>query len=62
MSAARALSRLWPANFYFKKVDKLVALSVLGSVLLAWGFLVGFDALHQFVARDQRRRHRRIHR
>jgi len=23
----------------FKKVDKLVALSVLGSVLLAWGFL-----------------------
>ena len=34
----------------FKKVDKLVALSVLGSVLLAWGFLVGFDAFHSFLA------------
>jgi lipopolysaccharide export system permease protein len=34
----------------FKKVDKLVALSVLGSVLLAWGFLVGFDAFHAFLA------------
>jgi lipopolysaccharide export system permease protein len=34
----------------FKKVDKLVALSVLGSVLLAWGFLVGLDALNAFVA------------
>jgi lipopolysaccharide export system permease protein len=33
-----------------KKVDKLVALSVLGSVLLAWGFLVGLDALNAFVA------------
>jgi lipopolysaccharide export system permease protein len=33
----------------FKKVDKLVALSVLGAVLLAWGFLVGFDALLAFV-------------
>jgi len=33
----------------FKKVDKLVALSVLGSVLLAWGFLVGFDAFHSFL-------------
>jgi lipopolysaccharide export system permease protein len=33
----------------FKKVDKLVALSVLGAVLLAWGFLVGLDALEVFV-------------
>ena len=33
----------------FKKVDKLVALSVLGAVLLAWGFLVGFDAFRAFV-------------
>ena len=28
-----------------KKVDKLVALSVLGAVALAWGFIVGLDAL-----------------
>ena len=34
---------------FFKKVDKLVALSVLGSVLLAWGFLVGLDALNAFI-------------
>ncbi|MEP6483213.1 MAG: LPS export ABC transporter permease LptG [Rudaea sp.] len=34
----------------FKKIDKLVALSVLGSVLLAWGFLIGFDAFHSFLA------------
>ncbi len=34
----------------FKKVDKLVALSVLGSVLLAWGFLVGLDALNAFIS------------
>ena len=33
----------------FKKVDKLVALSVLGAVLLTWGFLVGFDAFYAFV-------------
>ncbi len=33
----------------FKKVDKLVALSVLGSVLLAWGFLIGFDAFRAFL-------------
>jgi lipopolysaccharide export system permease protein len=33
----------------FKKVDKLVAMSVLGAVLLAWGFLVGFDAFRAFV-------------
>lgn len=34
----------------FKKVDKLVALSVLGSVLLAWGFLVALDALNAFIS------------
>ncbi len=34
----------------FKKVDKLVALSVLGSVLLAWGFLVALDTLNAFVS------------
>jgi lipopolysaccharide export system permease protein len=34
----------------FKKVDKLVALSVLGAVLLAWGFLVGLDAFKIFIA------------
>jgi len=34
----------------FKKVDKLVALSVLGAVLLAWGFLVGLDAFKVFVS------------
>src|SRR3569832_586961 len=33
----------------FKKVDKLVALSVLGAVLLAWGFLIGLDALQIFL-------------
>jgi len=33
----------------FKKVDKLVALAVLGAVLLAWGFLVGLDALQAFL-------------
>ncbi|MGA9335983.1 MAG: LPS export ABC transporter permease LptG [Rudaea sp.] len=32
-----------------KKVDKLVALSVLGAVVLTWGFLVGFDAFRAFV-------------
>jgi lipopolysaccharide export system permease protein len=32
----------------FKKVDKLVALSVLGAVLIAWGFLVGLDAFKAF--------------
>jgi len=34
----------------FKKVDKLVALSVLGAVLLAWGFLVALDALNAFIS------------
>jgi lipopolysaccharide export system permease protein len=33
----------------FKQVDKLVAISVLGAVLVAWGFLVGFDAFRAFV-------------
>jgi len=33
----------------FKKVDKLVALSVLGAVMLAWGFLVGLDAFKIFL-------------
>ena len=33
----------------FKKVDKLVALAVLGAVLLTWGFLVGFDAFYAFI-------------
>ncbi len=33
----------------FKQVDKLVAISVLGSVLVAWGFLVGFDAFRAFL-------------
>jgi len=33
----------------FKKVDKLVALSVLGAVALAWGFIVGLDALMTFI-------------
>jgi len=32
----------------FKKVDKLVAISVLGSVLLTWGFLVGLDSFKAF--------------
>ena len=32
-----------------KKVDKLVALSVLSSVALAWGFIVGLDALITFL-------------
>ena len=34
----------------FKKVDKLVALSVLGSVLLAWGFLIALDAVNAFIS------------
>jgi lipopolysaccharide export system permease protein len=38
------------APVLFKKVDKLVALSVLGAVLLAWGFLVGLDAFKTFIA------------
>ena len=33
----------------FRKVDKLVALAVLGAVLLTWGFLVGLDACKAFV-------------
>src|SRR5262249_5680501 len=33
----------------FKKVDKLVALSVLGAVLMTWGFLVGLDTCKAFV-------------
>lgn len=33
----------------FKRVDKLVALSVLSSVLVTWGFLIGFDALLAFL-------------
>ena len=33
----------------FKKVDKLVALSVLSAVLLAWGFLVSLDAMYAFI-------------
>ncbi len=33
----------------FKKVDKVVALSVLGAVLLAWGVVVALDALLAFV-------------
>jgi len=33
----------------FKKVDKLVALSVLGAVLLAWGFLIALDAFKAFL-------------
>lgn len=33
----------------FKKVDKLVALSVLGAVLLTWGFLVALDATYAFI-------------
>lgn len=32
-----------------KRVDKLVALSVLGAVALTWGFLVGFDAFRAFI-------------
>jgi len=33
----------------FKKVDKLVAVSVVGAVTLAWGFIVGLDALLTFI-------------
>jgi len=33
----------------FKKVDKLVAISVLSAVALAWGFIVGLDALITFL-------------
>jgi lipopolysaccharide export system permease protein len=40
----RAVERLT-----FKKVDKVVALSVLGAVLLAWGVVVALDALLAFV-------------
>ena len=37
-------------NFvFFKKVDKLVALSVVGAVVMAWAFLVGYDAFRAFV-------------
>ena len=32
-----------------QKVDKVVALSVLGAVLLAWGVVVALDALLAFV-------------
>src|SRR5579859_5302228 len=35
--------------FGFKKVDKLVAISVLSAVALAWGFIVGLDALITFL-------------
>jgi lipopolysaccharide export system permease protein len=40
---------LMPNFVAFKKVDKLVALAVLGAVLLTWGFLVGFDAFYAFI-------------
>jgi lipopolysaccharide export system permease protein len=33
----------------FKKVDKLVALAVVGAVLLTWGFLVALDACRAFI-------------
>jgi lipopolysaccharide export system permease protein len=42
------MNRNWLEYFRFKKVDKLVALSVIGAVLMAWGFVVAFDALLQF--------------
>lgn len=45
MNALRALREL----LRFKKVDKLVALAVLSSVLMVWAVLVGFDALTIFV-------------
>lgn len=32
-----------------KKTDKLVALSVVGAVMMAWSFLVGYDAIQAFV-------------
>ncbi len=32
-----------------RRVDKLVALAVIGAVLLTWGFLVGFDAFRAFI-------------
>ncbi|MDR3389279.1 MAG: LPS export ABC transporter permease LptG [Rudaea sp.] len=43
------MRHIFSGRVLFKKVDKLVALSVLGSVLLAWGFLVGLDALNAFI-------------
>ena len=56
MAAAAAVARKRPGyiataidRVRFKKVDKVVAISVLGAVLLAWGVVVALDALLAFV-------------
>jgi lipopolysaccharide export system permease protein len=50
MSAAVFGDRIGLSRLRFKKVDKVVALSVLGAVLLAWGVVVSLDAMMAFVS------------
>ena len=47
--AASLAARFSPDLFRFKKVDKVVALSVTGAVLLAWLVVVALDAMQAFV-------------
>jgi len=47
--AATLARRLGLAHLRFKKVDKVVALSVIGGVLLAWIVVVALDAMQAFV-------------
>ena len=47
--AATLTRRLGLAHLRFKKVDKVVALSVIGGVLLAWIVVVALDAMQAFV-------------
>ncbi|MCW8809200.1 MAG: LPS export ABC transporter permease LptG, partial [Rhodanobacter sp.] len=43
------MSVLRPGIFNIKRVDRLVALSVLGSLLMVWLVLTGFDAVSQLL-------------
>jgi lipopolysaccharide export system permease protein len=49
MMAATLAARLGFDRLRFKKVDKVVALSVIGGVLLAWFVVVALDAMQAFV-------------
>jgi lipopolysaccharide export system permease protein len=49
MMAATLATRLGFDRLRFKKVDKVVALSVIGGVLLAWFVVVALDAMQAFV-------------
>ena len=40
----------WPRWLPFRRVDRLVAMSVFGTVLLTWGVIVSLDAFRIFIA------------